>query len=80
MNTMKVLLQHKMSLQYLKENFDWTLSSDEAVNFGTSLRALDFCQCHNLPETQVILKFADPRYDIVLQAPATHRGHQSGSA
>src|SRR5258706_4865896 len=55
MNTMKVLLQHKTSLQFFKGNFDWTFSSEEAMNFGTSLRAMDFCQCHNLPEIQVIL-------------------------
>jgi hypothetical protein len=77
MNAMKVLLQHKMSLEYLKDDFRWTRSCEEAINLGTSLQALDFCQRHNLSETQVVLKFADSRYDIVLQAPAIHKNPPS---
>jgi hypothetical protein len=70
MNSMRIVLQHKVSLEYLKDDFSWINSFEEAKSFGTSLQAMDFSRSHKLTETQVVLKFEDPQYDIVLPTAA----------
>ncbi|MDB6063979.1 MAG: hypothetical protein JWR26_187 [Pedosphaera sp.] len=64
---MKVVLQSKVSLLYFKDGATWVPGWTNARNFGTSLTAMDFCRSHRLEHVQVVLKFADEKYDITLQ-------------
>ncbi|GEM_PF-1073656 len=76
-NAMKIYLQHQKSRQFLMKNWDWTPDIEKAMNFSTSLQAMDFCRLHKLGQTQVVLKFGDPRYDIVLQPHSGQSQHPS---
>jgi hypothetical protein len=69
---MKVLLQHKMTQFYLSQQDKWTADPDFATDFHTSLHAIDFIRHFNLEQTDIVLKFPDPKYDIILQ----HMPHQ----
>jgi hypothetical protein len=74
---MKVFVQHALSFQYLKRDFGWTTNCSDAMEFGTSLQAMEFCWRYNLSEIQVVLKFEDARYDIVLPASVGENNCQS---
>lgn len=66
--TMKVVLQNKLSRFYLAEDGKWTADHLKVRDFGSSLRAMDFLQTNKVENAQVVLKFQDTKYDIVLQA------------
>ena len=76
---MKIVLQHKMTRLYFAADDKWSAHPDEARDFGTSLRALDFVRQLDLDEADIVLKFADPRYDIVLRTPPLRPGQERGS-
>lgn len=73
---MKIVLQHKMTRLYLTTGDKWTTHPDEARDFGTSLKALDFVRRLNMDEADIVLKFADSKYDIVLRTPSFRPGHE----
>jgi hypothetical protein len=64
---MKVFLQHKVTHLYLSNEDNWIRKSEEARDFGSSLKAMDFLQDFKLDQANIVLKFDDPKYDIILR-------------
>jgi len=63
---MKVLLQHKESGLYLKAAGLTTASAAEAMDFLSSTQAIEFCAAHKIIGMQIVLRFDEQHYDIVL--------------
>ena len=58
---MKVLVQRCDTGQYCMRRDGWTNDCDEAQDFETSVRALDFCRKSDVANAQVVLKFETGR-------------------
>ena len=71
---MKVLLQQKETQLYLKDVNDWTAHPDEAMDFASSTRAIEFWEKHKTPNVHIVLKFQDQPHEIVLDAFADTNG------
>lgn len=67
---MRVLLQHQSTQLYLTNDDKWSADNWQAKDFGTSLKAMDFLQRFKVRSTNIVLKFDDPKYDIVLRIMA----------
>ena len=63
---MKVLLQHKESGLYLKERGVTTDNQADAMDFLSSTRAIEFCLAHRITGMQIVLRFDEQHFDIVL--------------
>jgi hypothetical protein len=63
---MKVLLQHKESGLYLKDIGVTTHDTLEAMEFLSSTQAIEFCASHKIADMQIVLRFQEQHYDIVL--------------
>jgi hypothetical protein len=63
---MRVLLQNVKSGLYFTPGGSWSDKAEDAQEFPNSLGAIHFCNANNLKEVQVLLKFKQHRYDIVL--------------
>ena len=63
---MQIVLQQKETGLYLTGQQTWSPESVQALEFVSSTAALDFCAAHQLTGVQLVLRFADQRYDIVL--------------
>ena len=63
---MRILLQQKATGLYFKDIDDWTRVSVEAMDFLSSTAAIDFCAVNKLSGMQLVLKFDEQKYDIVL--------------
>ena len=63
---MRILLQQKETGLYFKDIDSWRPSSAEAMDFLTSTAAIDFCAVNKLSDVQLVLKFDEQNYDIVL--------------
>lgn len=63
---MKVLLQHKESGLYLKDVGLTTPSAADAMDFLSSTQAIEFCTAHKIVGMQIVLRFDEQHYDIVL--------------
>ncbi|HNQ73209.1 MAG TPA: hypothetical protein PKN95_06345 [Verrucomicrobiota bacterium] len=70
---MKVLLQHKESKLYLKEVGFTTASAAEAMEFLSSTQAIEFCAMHKIVDMQIVLRFQEQHFDIVLPMIADRR-------
>lgn len=66
MQRMRILLQHKGSGLYFKDINAWTRDPAEAMDFVSSSIALEFCAANKLYTVQLVLKFEDEKYEIVL--------------
>ena len=66
MNRMRILLQHKETGLYFKDIDSWVRTGAEAMDFVSSTAAIDFCVSNKLSAVQLVLKFDEQRYDIVL--------------
>ena len=73
---MKVLLQHKESGHYLKEVGVTTDDRAEAMDFLSSTQAIDFCAAHKVKGMQIVLRFDEQHFDIVLPMTMNHRHTQ----
>jgi hypothetical protein len=69
---MRILLQQKETGLYFKEIDSWTRSTLEAMDFLSSTAAIDFCVLNKLNGVQLVLKFEEHHYDIVLPVITTH--------
>jgi len=56
---MKILLQHRRTLQYVQTADAWTKSESEAHNFAHSQKAINFAHDHDLTDVYVAVKFPD---------------------
>jgi hypothetical protein len=63
---MKVLLQHKESGLYLKDIGVTTHDTLDAMEFLSSTQAIEFCASHKIADMQIVLRFQEQHYDIVL--------------
>jgi hypothetical protein len=63
---MRILLQQKETGLYFKDIDSWTRESSGAMDFLSSTAAIDFCVTNKLSSVQLVLKFEEHRYDIVL--------------
>jgi hypothetical protein len=63
---MRILLQQKNTGLYFKRLGEWTVNAAEATDFLGSTKALAFCTANKLSDVQLVLKFDDQHYDIVL--------------
>ena len=66
MTRMRILLQQKETGLYFKDIDSWVRTSAEAMDFVSSTAAIDFCVHNKLSGLQVVLKFEEQQYDIVL--------------
>ena len=63
---MRIVLQQKQTGLYFKDVGAWVPSSTEAMDFVSSTAAIDFCTNNRLTDVQLVLKFEEQQYDIVL--------------
>ena len=63
---MRILLQQKETDLYFKDIGTWTRESAEAMDFLSSTSAIDFCEANKISDVQLVLKFEEQRYDIVM--------------
>lgn len=63
---MRILLQHRLTGLYLQEDLSWTRQSTEALDFLSSSTAIDFCATNRLSEVQLVFKFDEHKYEIVV--------------
>lgn len=80
---MRILLQQKATGLYFKDVGTWVRSGSEAMDFVSSTSAIDFCVANRLKDVQLVLKFEEQQYDIVLpvrsvQDKYSHRPSRSG--
>jgi hypothetical protein len=79
---MRILLQQKETGLYFKDIESWSRDSAEAMDFLSSTAAIDFCVGNKLKGVQLVLKFEEHRYDIVLPVvtPPTLKSERAASA
>ena len=70
---MRILLQQQSTGLYFKEAGAWTREAGEAVDFLSSTKAIDFCVSNGISGVQLVLKFDEQLYDIVLPMVADIR-------
>ena len=63
---MRILLQQKNTGLYFKELGAWVANAADASDFLSSTKALAFCAAHKISDVQLVLKFEEHHYDIVL--------------
>ena len=63
---MRILLQQKNTGLYLKELGVWVPNAGAATDFPSSTKALAFCAANKITDVQLVLKFKEHHYDIVL--------------
>lgn len=63
---MKTIVQNCETGEYLTASGVWSADEREALGFPSSLQALDYCWRKKIGEAVLVLKFADPRFDIQL--------------
>lgn len=63
---MRILLQKKESGLYLQSDGSWTRNASEAMDFLSSTRAIEYCADRRIAGVQLVLKFEQQLYDIVL--------------
>jgi hypothetical protein len=63
---MRIVLQQKDTGLYFKDIDAWVRTSSEAMDFVSSTSAIDFCVTNKLKGVQLVLKFEEQKYDIVL--------------
>jgi len=65
---MRIVLQHKETGLYFEDLDTWTRDSLEAMDFVSSTAAIEFCRNNKIDYVQIVLKFDQEKYDIVMQA------------
>ena len=63
---MRIVLQQKDNGLYFRDVGSWVYHSSEAMDFVSSTAAIDFCVANKLSKVQLVLKFDEQKYDIVL--------------
>lgn len=63
---MRIVLQHKQTGLYFKDIESWSRHSSDAMDFINSTAAIEFCVANKLHELQLVLKFDEQKYDIVM--------------
>lgn len=74
---MRILLQQKATGQYYQDVGVWTRNPAEAMDFLSSMKAIEFCMSNKVGGVQIVLKFDQQHYDIVLPM-VVDAGYQAG--
>ena len=78
---MKVLLQDLETRLYFKGMGGWTNETSDALDFENTSRAIEFWRDNDLLNVQIILKYGEAKYDVVLDVlPAREHLKVSKSA
>jgi hypothetical protein len=78
---MRIVLQQKETGLYFKDMGSWARESSHAMDFMSSTAAIDFCITNKLTDVQLVLKFDEQRYDIVMPvATQSMREHRPSDA
>jgi len=77
---MRILLQQKNTGLYLKDSGVWLHDAAEATDFLSSTKAIAYCAAHKISGVQLVLKFDEHHYDIVMPMGSTRREHHPQSA
>ena len=77
---MRILLQQKNTGLYLKEPGVWVPNADAATDFLSSTKALAFCAANKIGDVQLVLKFQEQHYDIVLPTTVGRNGRSASVA
>ena len=75
---MKVLIQDPDTLCYYQSPGNWTSEPDEGLAFEDSHVAAQYCFEQGFDHAQVILKFEDEQYDVVLPVIKAERASGPG--
>lgn len=70
---MRILIQQKDTGFYFKDVGSWTRNPLEAMDFLSSTTAIDFCVLNKISGVQLVLKFEEQQYDIVLPVMSVNR-------
>jgi len=62
---MKILLQHRRTLQYVQTPDAWTKIEADAFNFAHTQTAINFAHEHHLTDVYVTVKFPDGDFGSV---------------
>ena len=65
---MKILLRSLMTRMFLNRSGGWSFDPGPALNFRSTAAAPDFCQNHRCGGVAIVLRFANPNYDVVLKS------------
>jgi hypothetical protein len=63
---MRIVLQQKQSGLYFKDIDSWVRSASEAMDFVSSTAAIEFCVNNKVNDVDLVLKFEEQKYDIVM--------------
>jgi hypothetical protein len=63
---MRILLQQKETGLYFKDIGAWIREPAEAMDFLSSTAAIDFCGVNKISGVQLVLRFEEQRFDIVM--------------
>ena len=63
---MRILLQQKETGLYFKDAGVWSRACSDAMDFLSSTAAIDFCVANKILDVQLVLKFEEQKYEIVL--------------
>jgi len=66
MQRMRILLQQRDTGLYFEDIDSWCADASAAMDFVSATKALEFCSVNKLDAVQVVLKFEDEKYEIVL--------------
>lgn len=78
MQRMRIHVQQKETGLYFKDIDSWIKNSSEAMDFVSSTAAIDFCVANNISGVQLVFKFEEEKYDIVLPVvPQQYSGERA---
>jgi hypothetical protein len=63
---MRILLQQIQTGCFLSQSGVWSPGSSEAADFLSSSVAIEYCIANGLSDVQLVLKFPEQRYEIVI--------------
>ena len=64
---MTIVLQNKMTLDYVQSPSQWTSHAERALVFASGLEAIYFCFNHHIGNMQIVGNFKDNRMNFTVQ-------------
>jgi len=77
---MKVLIQNPENLLYLETSDRWSADVNNAIDFGNSDIAIEFCAAHSIAPVHVVLQWSGMPYSIAIPIAAAQQqpnGHKA---
>jgi len=66
---MRVYVQDPVTHSFFCKDGSWFKDIDKATDFETTADAVTFCTAHLRQRYQILVRFSDPAYDIILPGP-----------